>query len=519
MVQAKPKPSYRVGCWLFLRLLGVVYLIAFVSLWVQIDGLVGSEGILPVGDYLERISENTGAERYWQVPTLLWLGHADVALHVLCAAGVLLSLLLIVGLAPVAMLIVVWATYLSLVCGGQTFLNFQWDVLLLEVGFCALFVAPGTTRPQLPWSASPPRRTGLWLLWLLLFKLMFLSGVVKLISMDETWWKLTALDYHYYTQPIPTWTSWYAHRLPGWFQKLSILLTYVIEIGLPFLIFMPRWGRRVFGLATVFLMFMIAATGNYGFFNLLTAVLCIPLLDDAFWCRLLPRSFATWIGRRTPHQGTSNPGRRISGTVPALLAVALIGISALTFVREMVRTAPRDGIGGVTGKLFDGAERWILGWGRPYVLDWVGPFRTINGYGLFRSMTTARPEIVIEGSRDGSTWVAYEFKWKAGDPARRPEFVAPHMPRVDWQMWFAALSPQRATAWLEGLMRGLLEGSPAVLGLLDENPFPDGPPRYVRLVYYRYEFSSSEQKREDGVWWVREQTGLLTRPLSLAQLQ
>jgi len=516
MVQAKPKPSYRGGCWLFLRLLGVVYLIAFVSLWVQIDGLVGSEGILPVGDYLERIAENTGGERYWKVPSLLWLGHADAALHTLCAAGVLLSLLLIVGVAPIAMLFVAWVTYLSLVCGGQTFLSFQWDILLLETGFCALFVAPSAWRPQFPWSAWQPRRTGLWLLWLLLFKLMFLSGVVKLLSMDESWWKLTALDFHYYTQPIPAWTSWYTHRLPGWVQKLSILLTYVIEIGFPFLIFVPRWGRRMVGLATVFLMLMIAATGNYGFFNLLSAVLCIPLLDDALWCRLLPRRVAAWVGRRTRHQGSSIPARRI---VPAVLAVALICISALTFVREMVRTAPPDGIGGLTGKLLDGADRWILTWGRPYVLDWTGPFRTINGYGLFRSMTVARPEIVVEGSRDGSTWVEYEFKWKAGDPARRPEFVAPHMPRVDWQMWFAALNPRRAAPWLDGLMRRLLEGSPAVLGLLDENPFPDGPPRYVRLVYYRYEFSSAEQKREQGLWWVREQTGMLTRPISLAQLQ
>ena len=283
------KPSYAIGNWLFLRLLGLVYLIAFVSLWVQIEGLIGTNGILPVADYLERVHEVTGADRYRRLPTLLWFADGDLALHLLCGAGAVLSLLLIAGVAPVPVLGSLWACYLSLTLGGQTFLSFQWDILLLETGFCALFVAPLVLKPRLPGSLSPPPRAGRWLMWLLLWKLMFLSGAVKPLSMDETWWKLTALDYHYWTQPIPNGVSWYAHHLPAWFRKLSTLMTYAIEIVLPFLIFAGRYGRRILAFATVFLMLAISWTGNYGFFNLLTVVLCLPLLDDGLFRRWLPK--------------------------------------------------------------------------------------------------------------------------------------------------------------------------------------------------------------------------------------
>lgn len=492
--------SYSVGSWLFLRLLGLVFLIAFVSLWVQIVGLVGSDGILPVGDFLEQLRGHTGVERYWQWPTLLWLGDGNLALHLLCGGGTLLSLALIAGLAPLPVLASLWACYLSVTIGGQTFLGFQWDALLLEAGFCALFVAPWTWRTPFCNPLRTPPRAGLWLLWLLLFKLMFLSGAGKPLSMDDTWWNLTALDYHYWTQPLPTWTSWYAQRFPGWFQELSTLVTYTIEIVLPFLVFTGRIGRRVVAAGTVFLMLMISLTGNFGFFNLLTVVLCVPLIDDACFGRRLPQA--------TPSR--SRHLARIARVVPVAVVIA---ISALTLVQELVRTVPPQG-GGISAALAGGAKRWILSWSQPTVLRWTDPFRSINGYGLFRSMTTERPEIVVEGSHDGQTWVAYEFKWKPGDPARRPRFVAPHMPRLDWQMWFAALNPRRAEHWLAGLMRGILRGSPDVLGLLQGDPFPDDPPRYIRLMVYKYRFATPIERRDTGAWWERDLVGPLTPALS-----
>jgi hypothetical protein len=508
---ARPPATYLLGRWAFLRLLGVVYLVAFVSLWVQIDGLVGSDGILPVGEFLERVRAGTGPERYWLVPTLLWLGHGDAALHALCAAGVLLALALAAGVATRPVLLLAWAVYLSLACAGQTFLHFQWDILLLEAGFAALFVAPGTWRPRGPHALPPPRRAGLWVVWLLLFKLMFLSGVVKPLSLDETWWRLTALDYHYWTQPLPTWTSWYADRLPAWLDRLSLVVLYGCEIAAPLLVFAGRAGRRALAGATLFLMLAIASTGNYGFFNLLTATLALPLLDDALLGRLLP---ARWVA--TVVAARREPGvARAAGAAHAALAVALLFVSALTFVEEIVRTVPRERVGAPSRALLAGAERWILSWGRPWVLHWTGPLRTVSGYGLFRAMTTERPEIVIEGSADGRTWKEYAFRWKPGDPTCRPRFAAPHMPRLDWQMWFAALSPRRAEPWMVGLMRRLLEGAPDVLALLAENPFPDAPPRFVRLLYYHYEFATPEARHQDGAWWQRTPRGALTVPLSL----
>jgi len=503
---------YRVGSWLFLRLLGLVYLIAFASLWTQIAGLVGSDGILPVAEYLDWIHERAGTDRFLKVPTLLWLGDDDLALHLLCGGGVLLAGSLMAGIASRPVLLALWACYLSLAHGGQTFLSFQWDTLLLESGFCALFLAPAGWWPRPLVEASPPTRAGLWLIWFLLFKLMFLSGAVKPLSLDDSWWELTALDYHYWTQPIPSWISWYAHQLPTWLHRLSVLVTYAIEIILPFLIFFGRVGRRLVAAGTVSLMLLISWTGNYGFFNLLTIVLCVPLLDDGLWSRWLPVSM--------PSPSASVDGRarsrllRMAGVASVAL---LIGLSALTLVREVVRTYPA-GRGGVTGAVVSAAERRLLSWSGPTVLDRIAPFRTINGYGLFRSMTIERPEIGVQGSRDGRSWTAYAFKWKPGDPQRRPEFVAPHMPRLDWQMWFAALAPGRSQAWLEGLMRGLLSGSPAVVGLFESDPFAGEPPRYVRLVYYRYRFATPTERRTRSVWWTRQLIGPLTPPLTREQL-
>jgi hypothetical protein len=488
--------------WLFLRLLGSVFLIAFLSLWSQVDGLIGSDGILPAADYMAQIEARDDLP-WWRVPTLCRLSASDGFLHVLCAAGVVLSLALIVGAAQIPVLFLLWTVYLSLLVAGQAFLSFQWDILLLEVAFTSMLFAPTRLRPCWPASEGPVPRPGLWALRLLLFKLMVLSGVVKLIVLDETWWGLTALDYHYFTQPLPTWTSWYAHHLPGWFQKASVFLMFVIEIPVPFLMFFGRRMRLVVFVALVSLQLLIALTGNYTFFNLLTIVLCITLLDS-----------------RRPTSGPARAAgsrlrpRRLGRAVRAVLASFLLLVSGLTFLREMSRTVPPAGVDSTAGQMLKRADRALLRWGQPYILDWTGPFRTINGYGLFRGMTTARPEIVIEGSDDGRAWKEYEFKWKPGDPARAPGFVQPHQPRLDWQMWFAALNPRRAY-WLDGLIVRLLEGSPAVLDLLGPNPFPDASPRKVRLAYYRYEFTTPGERRRSGTWWTRRREGFLTRPLAL----
>ncbi|HKQ60052.1 MAG TPA: lipase maturation factor family protein [Candidatus Polarisedimenticolaceae bacterium] len=492
--------SHALTRWLFLRALAIVFLIAFLSYWVQLDGLIGSRGILPARALIDAAS-TWGAARFWHLPTLCWLGVSDGCLHALAATGTLLSLVLLAGVATRLVLLLLWAIYLSLVVVGQTFYSFQWDILLLETAFTALFFAPGSWRPRAPWSEGPVPRGGLWLVRGLTFKLMFLSGITKLICLDPTWWGLTALDYHYWTQPLPVWTSWYAAQLPASFQRASVFLMFVIELGAPLSIFCPRRWRIGGAFALLALQALIAATGNYGFFNLLSAVLCLPLLDDRLLVRLLPRR---WRHPAEPSAPAAVRGVRHWAYV---VAVVLVGYaSSLTFVEEMVRTRPPGKIGGLAGALLDAGAVYVAP-GRG-LLELLGPFRTISGYGLFRSMTTSRPEIVIEASDDGQSWREIEFRWKPGDVTRRPRFVAPHQPRLDWQMWFAALNPRRAGPWLQGLLQRVLEGSPPVLRLVGDPSLRAAPPRFLRLAYYDYRFAAA------GAWWQRERRGELTAPLT-----
>jgi hypothetical protein len=467
------RPGYGIAAWLFSRSLGAIYLIAFVSLWLQIDGLIGSEGINPIAGLLERAGELLGAERYWIVPTLCWIDAGDAFLHLQCGAGTVLALLVVLGIAPVPSLALLWALYLSLCTACQPFLDFQWDSLLLETGLLAIFAAPLTWRHAL---APPGRgsRIALALERWLLFRLMVSSGIVKLASGDPTWRNLTALRYHYETQPIPAWTSWYAHRLPPWFQSASAAIMLVIEIAVPFLIFAPRRLRYVAFFLLSGLQVLILATGNYGFFNLLTLALCLLLLDDAAW----PQRWRRKVAERGPARGWPR------------WVVVPVAIVTVVLTSGLLMQAV-------------GARRY-----RPAALGAVyrliSPLRSISGYGLFAVMTTERPEIVIEGSDDGTTWLPYEFKYKPGDPERRPRFTTPHMPRLDWQMWFAALGRRENNPWFSRLLVQLMNGSEAVLGLLKDNPFPDHPPRYIRAVVYDYRFSTPEERRAGLVWWWRE---------------
>ena len=482
---ASGHPRYLLSRWLFLRLLALVYLIAFASLAPQLRGLVGEQGLLPAADYLERAGEFYGAAAYYQFPTLAWLGAGDAGLLAICWAGIVLALLAAGGVAPVLTFALLWLLYLSLTVAGQTFLAFQWDTLLLETGLIACLYAPLGRLPLLA-AGREPLPAARWLLWALAFKLTFLSGVTKLVSGDPTWSGLTALTFHYQTQPLPAWTSWYMHQFPAWMHTGSAVVMFGIELIVPLLVLAPARFRRTRAAACALLCVLqigIAATGNYGFFNLLTVVLYLALLDDAtltlFLPRRLVRQAAPGWWRREPA-----PWRTVVGAVSAVV----LALSILTMWHEVTYRRGRP----------DWSDRLVR---------LVEPFRSINGYGLFRSMTTVRPELVVEVSLDGDTWREQPFRWKPGDPGRAPRFVQPHMPRLDWQMWFAALDPAGAEVWLQALMDRLLAGSPAVTGLLAEPPFAGGPPRRVRLAYYRYDFTSFDEGRATGNWWRRELQG------------
>lgn len=486
-----PRGGYRLTRWIFLRFLGLIYLVAFVSLGVQVKGLVGENGILPAGQFLEAAEKSLGSNAHWYLPTLAWLDSSDAFLQLLSWGGAGLSLLLVRGYLQVPVLIALWTFYLSLVVAGQTFLSFQWDILLLETGFLAIFFAPLQVLPGLSREGAPSTLK-LWLLRALLFRLMFASGVVKLTAHDPTWWNLTALDYHYWTQPLPNPIAWYAHQLPEWCQKISILGMFFIELVVPFFIFTPRRIRFVAAGLLLFFQGLILLTGNYTFFNWLTIALCLTLFDDAFFGRLLPRKLAEKI----PRGGKPARKRLWMRSLAAVFAAAMIFLGLIELLRAFEREVPE-------------LERLTR------ILEPIQPLHIVNSYGLFRVMTKERPEIVVEGSNDGKTWSEYEFKYKPGDLRRPPCWVAPHQPRLDWQMWFAALGSRRQSPWFQNFMYRLLQGKPEVLWLLLKNPFPEAPPRYIRATLYEYRFTDFAEKKAEGAWWRRERRSLFFPPSSL----
>jgi predicted DCC family thiol-disulfide oxidoreductase YuxK len=489
------QPTHLLTRWAFLRFLGVIYLFAFVSLGTQIDGLTASKGIMPAAHFMEAVRswslQHNSWDVHWQMPTLCWFSTSDSFLHFLCWGGAVLSVFVILGVATAPALALLWLFYLSLSVVGDVFLGYQWDALLLETGFLAIFFAPLQFRTGLKREA-PPSRIALWLLRWLLFRLMFASGVVKLTSNDPTWHGLTALTFHYETQPLPTWVGWYAHQLPVWFQKFSSGLMFVIELGVPFLIFMPRRPRFVACGAIATLMLLIAMTGNYCFFNLLTVALCALLLDDATLRRFFPA--------RCCELPINTRAWRWPGWITVPLAVVVLAVTTMTLT---------------------GAFREQIAWPSPMVKLYsaLSATRSFNGYGLFASMTTARPEIVIEGSNDGQMWLPYEFRYKPGDPMRCPGFVTPHQPRLDWQMWFEALRVMRPRSepsqWFLNFCVGLLQGQREILALLKTNPFPNAPPRYIRAMVYDYRFTDFATRRKTGAWWRRELLGPYCPVLSL----
>jgi lipase maturation factor 1 len=502
----------------FLRMLGLIYLIAFVSLWIQVDGLVGSNGMSPVNRFLPAVRQQLGPDAYFLFPTLCWFDSSNAFLHFLCGGGVVLSLLLIFGIAPALLLTVLFVFYLSLTIAGQVFLNFQWDVLLLETGFLAIFLAPWRLWPrELIWwpglapsaPSSPVSRAGLFLLKVLLFKLLLMSGIVKLTSGDDSWgwvnhsfhWSaLTALDYHYWSQPLPTVFAWWADKTPEWFKHFSVAFCLAVEIIVPFFIWTPRRPRLIAAGLVILLQIIIALTGNYCFFNLLTIALCFLLIDDSMARSLERRASASPASHELRSPNTNSVTYRLSTYAALAVIVVTLPINAwLIFGAFKPQSRPPG---------------WLAN-----LYEQLEAFRIVNGYGLFRVMTKNRGEIVIEGSVDGVEWTPYEFKWKPGDVKRAPGWCAPHQPRLDWQMWFAALEAPEQNPWLAGLIVRLLEGSRDVTGLLAHDPFPDKPPHHIRAMFYRYSFTTPEERRQTGAWWKRQELREYLPTISRDQLR
>lgn len=467
-------PRYDLVSFLFLRLFGLIYLSAFVSFGVQALGLIGSHGILPLTEMVDEVSHAAGPARFglarfFLMPMVFWWNAGDVAIQVVCWSGAGLALLLTFNVLPRMSLLFLHVLYLSLLYGGQTFMTYQWDVYLLETGFLALVMTLATVP-------------GIWLLRWLLFRFMFMSGVVKLLSGDPNWRNLSALSYHFLTQPLPTPLAWYASQLPAGVLRFATGSMFAVELVLPFLIFCPRRMRFMAAFGVLLLQSCILVTGNYNWFNLQTLLLCLLLFDDAAVRKILPHNLIRLLPAR--------PGKSaVRGAVPVLVRT----LALLIVFSSLVQMDLRFG-----GNPPSAARK---------VEQLIEPLQLVNGYGLFAVMTTERDEIVIEGSDDGVEWKAYEFRYKPGDPMRRPLWNIPHQPRLDWQMWFAALDDPRRLRWFSGFLRRILENEPSVTALLARNPFSDKPPVYVRALFYDYTFADGREKAK-GQWWDRRLLGL-----------
>lgn len=453
---------------LFLRALGLVFAAAFLSLYSQVTVLYGVGGLMPAAESLA-----SRPPTWLSFPTIFWLGRSDSALQAAALAGALLSFGLVFNLAPRYCLVACWALYLSFVSIGAPFLSFQWDNLLLETAFLSIFICPGGLRPK---GTVAPNAVAVLLLQWLLFRLHFESGVAKLASGDPTWRDLTAVVSYWETAPLPTWVGWYAHQLPVWFQRISAALILFVEIVVPWFIWAPRRIRTGAFVILVSLQVVVILTANYAYFNYLTIALCLFLLDDR---QLEPLTRRLHVGGSRV-QPRPNPGWDAYVVVP--LAVVMLLLSVLPFLR-FLRALPPP-LAPVQS-----------------VLD---TYRLANAYHLFASMTLVRREVVIEGSDDGETWHEYEFRYKPGDVTRPPPFVAPHQPRVDFQLWFLLLGRHWGAPYFDRLLQRLLTTPREVEGLFSKMPYRLGPPDYLRVAAYRYRFTDPAARRETGAWWRRE---------------
>jgi hypothetical protein len=520
--------------WLWLRALGLIFFSAFYSLLFQIRGLIGPDGILPAGRYLSALHEQAGAKAYWYVPSLLWLSSGNHALMAISWVGLIASVLLVLNFWPRGMIAVCLVMFLSFVSAAQEFSSYQSDGMLLEAAFISLFFAPGGWRPGLG-DDHPPSRASLFLLRWEWLRIYFESGIVKVGSHDLQWRSLTALDHYYENGPLPDWIGWYAQQLPHRFQASVTLATLIIELGLVWVLFLPRRFRLLCFLIVTPFQIGIILTANLAFLNYIVLSLGVLLVDDEFLVSLLRglRRMFPGQGRsirlfwsaaaccRTPKPSQPTTiGREPAVQVGATLVVAP-GRPQGPPLRGMVQQVSIFSSALVLSWIFYNTTVLLLLMVFPVLplptspLVLLEPFRITNEYGLFAVMTRARYEIEFQGSNDGQAWVAYPFRYKPQNPRQAPRLYAPYQPRLDWNLWFASLGGWRENPFVVRTEVQLLRGSPSVPSLFAGNPFPDKPPREVRAVLWQYWFTDLKTKRAEGLWWRRKFLGLYAPTLEL----
>jgi hypothetical protein len=467
-------PDYWLSRLVITRGLGVIYLIAFVVALNQFRPLLGERGLLPAARFLSQVP-------FRRAPSLFHLRYSDQLLAAAAWLGILLSTAIVIGLVeaaplPVWILVwfVLWALYLSIVNIGQTFYAFGWESLLLEAGFLGIFLGPAWMAPPL---------VVIWMFRWLLFRVEFGAGLIK-IRGDPCWRDLTCLNYHHETQPMPNPLSWFFHHLPRRLHKVEVLGNHFAQLVAPVGLAFPQPISDVAGLIIVVTQAWLVLSGNFSWLNAITIVCAIAAFNNAALSAVLP-----------VHVPSLDP-------TPVWYDVVLI---ALTVVVLVLSYAPARNLL---------SRRQLMNFS-------FNPFHLVNAYGAFGSITRVRYEIVIEGTTasdpTAAAWTEYEFKGKPGNPRRVPPQIAPYHLRLDWLMWFAAMSPPLEHPWFVPFLIKLLENDRRTLKLLRRNPFPDAPPTFVRARLYRYRFATPAELRKTRNWWVRELFGDYVPPVRLAR--
>jgi hypothetical protein len=498
--------------WIFLRALGLIYFSAFFSLIFQIRGLIGPQGILPAADYLPAVARAfPGYLRFWFAPTLLWLSTNSHMLEAICWAGLFASLLLVINIWPRVTLFICFVCFLSFVTSARDFAGYQSDGMLLEAGFIALFFAPAGLRPG--WGeASPPSRASIWLLQWEWFRIYFESGYVKLASGDQQWRHLTAIIDYYQNGPLPTWIGYYASHLPRAVHIGTAALTLALELVIVWAMFLPRRFRIILFWIVTPWEIAIILTANYTFLNYLVLFLAFLLLDDNFLVRYLPHLMKKPKLSLLPQESAQSENKKTEAKKNSDW-ISLFRERFTRFQLSLVVVVLLWIFYATTARLV-----WMIAPSAPLPTSPVAalePFRIANQYGLFAVMTPNRYEIEFQGSNDGENWIAYPFRFKPQNINEAPGIYAPYQPRFDWNLWFASLGPWNAAPIVPRTEARLLTNDQDVIGLFAKNPFPNAPPRRIRVVIWQYWFSSITEKHAQGVWWRRELLGLYAPTIEL----
>jgi hypothetical protein len=472
-------PTYWLTRFVILRVLGLIYAVAFLVAINQIVPLIGSNGLLPLGNYLDQVSRALGSAGagFVRLPSIFWVWHSDTALLTVAWLGFVLSLVVVAGYANAPVLGVLWFLYMSIVHAGQDWYGYGWEIQLTETGFLAIFLCP--LLDMGPFPKRPPPFPVIVLFRWLIFRTMVGSGLIKFRG-DKIWRNGTALYYHFETQPIPGPLSRWFHFLPHIALRMGVWFNWVAELIAPLFIFWQRIGRHIAGVIIVLLQVVLIFSGNLSFLNWLTIVPALACFDDGFWARLLPKRLILKAKAAADVAEESIPMLTTAWTLAAV--VALLSIQPVV---NMLSPAQ------VMNTSFD-------------------PFDLVNTYGAFGTVGQERTNVVFEGTMDDTTgnkanWKPYVYKYLPTLPDKMPPQIAPYQPHLDWQMWFAAMSTADQYPWTYNLVWKLLHNDPGAISLFAGNPFPGSPPRYIRAVLYRYKFAKPGNPQ--GLWWTREQIG------------